>query len=107
MSAGSGDFADPNLHVAFASSNCSSLEELTARNDELEERRKQVGSCVLWLSVLHHVGTLKLLTAVREVLGPINWPGNRLCVDFSWFYPVLEDTCQVGIDHLCKELSPG
>jgi len=48
LSAGSGDFADPNLHVAFTSSNCSSLEELTARNDELEHRRKQVGSCVLW-----------------------------------------------------------
>jgi hypothetical protein len=47
LSAGSGDFADPNLHVAFTSSNCNSLEELTARNDELEQRRKQVGGCVL------------------------------------------------------------
>lgn len=42
LSAGSGDTADPNLRVSFASSNCSSLEELTARNDELEQKRKQV-----------------------------------------------------------------
>lgn len=41
MSAGSGDLGDPNLRVSYASSNCSSLEELTARNDELEQKRKQ------------------------------------------------------------------
>jgi hypothetical protein len=58
-------------------------------------------------SVLERVGTLKLLTAVGEVLGSINWPGNRLCGDFCWFYPVLEDTCQVDTDHLCKKLPPG
>jgi hypothetical protein len=43
MSAGSGDVADSNLRVAFTSSNCSSLEELSARNDELEHKMKQVG----------------------------------------------------------------
>lgn len=58
-------------------------------------------------SVLEHVGALKLLTSVGEVLGSVNWPVNRPCVDFSWFCPFLEDTCQVGADHLCKELSPG
>jgi hypothetical protein len=42
LSAGSGDVADPNVCVSFASSNCSSLDELTARNDELEHKRKQV-----------------------------------------------------------------
>jgi hypothetical protein len=53
LSAGSGDFADPNLRVTFTSSNCSSLEELSARNDELEHKMKQVcrcadESCGLW-----------------------------------------------------------
>ncbi|KDR07384.1 hypothetical protein L798_03213 [Zootermopsis nevadensis] len=33
--------ADSDVRVSFASSNCSSLEELTARNDELEHKRKQ------------------------------------------------------------------
>jgi hypothetical protein len=42
LSAGSGDVADPNPRVSFTSSNCSSVEELTARNDELEHKRKQV-----------------------------------------------------------------
>ncbi|PNF31831.1 hypothetical protein B7P43_G09261, partial [Cryptotermes secundus] len=41
LSAGSGDVADPNPRASFTSSNCSSLEELTARNDELEHKRKQ------------------------------------------------------------------
>lgn len=31
-------------------------------------------------SVLEHVGALKLLTSVGEVLGSINWSVNRLCV---------------------------
>ena len=48
LSAGSGDFTEPNLHVTFTSSNCNSLEELTARNDELEHRRKQVGVWLPW-----------------------------------------------------------
>lgn len=31
-----------------------------------------------------------------------------VCGFFVFFFcPFLEDTCQVGADHLCKELSPG
>jgi hypothetical protein len=42
LSAGSGDVADANPRVSVTSSNCSSLEELSARNNELEHKRKQV-----------------------------------------------------------------
>jgi hypothetical protein len=48
LSAGSGDV------VSFTANNCGSLEELTARNEELEHKRKQV--CTL---------RFELVTAVK------------------------------------------
>jgi hypothetical protein len=42
LSAGNGDGADPNVRASFASGSCSSVEELTARSEELEHQRRQV-----------------------------------------------------------------
>lgn len=92
MSTGSGDFADPNLRVAFTSSNCSSLEELSARNDELEHKRKQARADDLSLSLFFFfffpdVLSSKWLGRLVVGTGFESRPRNRQCLYFSWFSP--------------------
>ena len=73
MSAGNGEI-EP-LRGSFTSSNCSSLEELNARNDELEQKRKQVR--IILLNILFHAPMGRFQLELILFLLPIFQPSSH------------------------------